>query len=63
MQLYHTTIEAVRIHCKNKRVDVTHLGLSELHNNVHTSRSVTFLEHYMYRSARRYTVKLSQDDN
>ena len=45
------------IHWKNKRVAVTQL---ELHNNVHTSRSVTFLDHYRSPiSDGRYTIKLS----
>ena len=37
---------ALAISLQKQKVDVTHLGLSELHNNVHTSRSVTFLDHY-----------------
>ena len=52
--------ERPNIHCKHKRVDVTQLalGLSELHNNVNISRSITFLDHYIC-SDRRYTIKLS----
>ena len=40
-------LTTIAMHCKNKRVDVTHLGLFELHNNVHISRLITFLEHYI----------------
>ena len=49
-------VHAHVIHCKNKRVDVTHLGLSELH--VHTSRSVIFLDHCRSPiSDKRYSIK------
>ena len=50
-------ISSMDIHCKKERVAVTQLGLSELHNNVHTSISI--LVHYISPILdRRYTIKL-----
>ena len=51
------SISNTELHCKNKRVDVTHLGLCELH--VHTSRSVIFLDHCRSPiTDKRYSIKL-----